>query len=361
MKNIYIQLLDLLKKRERIALATIVEAEGSTPQIPGASAIFSTRGLIRGTLGGGLLEFDAQEKAVRGLGQNKSLCYSFFLNADISLETKPICGGKVKILIDSRPEDNLAVLEELGSAVAQRRTGLLATAIGILNDGEALVRRIWIEKNEDLSMNPECPLYFFREEIKKVFAEEKPLFLALKKKLFFPQAKESFLFFEPLKRPSQLVIAGAGHIGKAVANLGSLLKFEVTVIDDRPEFANFQNIPDADHIIVEEIGKAIQNIRLNSDTFIVIVTRGHQQDAESLRSCIKSDAAYIGVIGSKRKIQLMRQRFIDEGWATAEEFDRVHAPIGLEIHSQTVEEIAVSIAAELILVRNALKNPGQGK
>jgi len=134
------------------------------------------------------------------------------------------------------------------------------------------------------------------------------------------------------------------------------LNFEVTVMDDRSEFANTENIPDTDYIIVDEIGRAVKNFPLSSDSYLVIVTRGHHHDAEALRECINSDAAYIGMIGSARKIKLMRQKFLDEGWATPSQFDRVHAPIGIKIGSKTVEEIAVSIAAQLVHVRSQIQD-----
>jgi xanthine dehydrogenase accessory factor len=152
------------------------------------------------------------------------------------------------------------------------------------------------------------------------------------------------------------VIAGAGHVGQAVAHVGHLLDFEVTVVDDRPEFANETRLPEADHIIVEDIGKAIDEMPKTADTYFVIVTRGHSHDADALKACISSDVAYIGMIGSRRKIALMREKFIDLGWATAPHFDRVFAPIGIDIQSKTVQEIAVSIAAELVQVRNQVQS-----
>ena len=131
-----------------------------------------------------------------------------------------------------------------------------------------------------------------------------------------------------------------------------MLDFEITVIDDRPEFANPENIPFANHIVVDDIGKAISRIDKSRDTFIVIVTRGHKDDGDALRACIDSDAAYIGMIGSKSKVALKRMEFIEKGWATPEQWDKIHAPVGVDIRSKTVEEIAVSIAAQLIQVKN---------
>ena len=134
-----------------------------------------------------------------------------------------------------------------------------------------------------------------------------------------------------------------------------MVDFEVTIIDDRPEYANAGNIPEADHIIVNDIGKTLTELNKSADTFVVIVTRGHKDDAEALKPCIGSNLAYIGMIGSKNKIASMKSTFIDNRWATIKEWDSIHTPIGLEINSKTVEEIAISIIAQLILVRNSKK------
>jgi xanthine dehydrogenase accessory factor len=158
----------------------------------------------------------------------------------------------------------------------------------------------------------------------------------------------------PLPR---LVIAGAGHIGRALSHLGRLLDFEVTVIDDRKEYANPVNLPDADHIIVKDIGEAMQEEKKDNNTYIAIVTRGHNHDADALRPCIGSPAAYIGMMGSKKKVAKMHEEFIKNKWATEEKWQKICTPIGLEIGSKTIEEIAVSIAAQLVLKRR-LKDKG---
>ena len=162
----------------------------------------------------------------------------------------------------------------------------------------------------------------------------------------------SLILLEPVFPLPKLVIAGAGHIGKSLSCLGRMLDFEVTVIDDRNEYANQENLPDADHIIVNDIGQAIKEMDIEENTFIVIVTRGHSDDAEALKACIGSRASYIGMIGSKVKVAKMHAEFISEEWATEEQWSSIYTPIGLDIGSKTVEEIAVSIAAQLVLVRN---------
>jgi xanthine dehydrogenase accessory factor len=155
--------------------------------------------------------------------------------------------------------------------------------------------------------------------------------------------------------PSRLVIAGAGHVGRAVASLGGFLGFDVVVIDDRPEFANTARFPEAGQLIVGDIAGSLDALPVSSETYIVIVTRGHRQDEAALRACIRRRAAYIGLIGSRHKVVLMKERFLKKDRATPAEWGRVHTPIGLPIGSKTVEEIAVSIAAELVLVRSKRK------
>ena len=355
MKNIYAQLLHFLKERKKIALTTIIGTKGSTPQVPGSSALFSPQGLVGGTVGGGLLEAETEKKALYLIPKKKSRLWEFHLEGDISTEEGALCGGTVNILIDASPEEHREAFLKLNQSLLQRNPGVLATSINKISEENLSILREWIEMKEEFEAVLKTPLSSFQEKIKIVFSEEKPALLKINKKKEPSKSKESFLFLEPVFPLSQLVIAGAGHVGQAVAHLGSFLNFEVTVIDDRAEFATKERFPEADHIMVEEIGKAIKNFPISSETYLVIVTRAHRHDAEALRQCITSQAAYIGMIGSGRKINLMRQKFLQERWATPQQFDRVHAPIGLEIYSKTVEEIAVSIAAQLVLVRNRIK------
>ncbi len=360
MKNIYVHLSQKLKEKTPLALATIVDTQGSTPQVRGASALFSPKGLLEGTLGGGLLEADAQKEALRALKEKTSGLFQFSLRDDIS-EEGAICGGDVKILIDSASGKYREVFHGLSQSLDQRRPGILATFINELPERKVSLLRFWIEKKEKYDTALEKHFSFFQDEIDDVFLKGQPKLLKIRESVFPEKGINDFLFLEPVFPLPQLVIAGAGHIGQALSHLGSLLSFEVTVIDDRPEYANRERLPDADHIIVKDIGKAIRDFPITSDTFVVIVTRGHRHDAEALRQSISSDAAYVGMIGSLRKIELIRKKFLEEGWATLRQFNRVHAPIGVNINSKTVEEIAVSIAAQLVQVRSQIQEKGKEK
>ena len=303
--------------------------------------MFSSGGLCVGTVGGGLIEADAQKRATQSLQQEASLLYEFDLTADISSAEGAICGGEATILIDAHPQAHTEIFRSVNESLSQRQPGVLATFINRHKEEISIVR-YWVGMGENSPVDSEVPYAKFSEEIRKSLVENKPDLL---------RTEDVLLFLEPIYPLPHLIISGAGHIGQAVCHLGSLLDFEVTVIDDRPEFANKENLPDADSIIVDDIGKAMQSIHISSDTYIVLVTRGHRSDAHVLRQCIDSKAAYIGMIGSARKIGLMRNQFLQEGWATSAQFDGIYALIGVDILSKTVQEIAVSIAAQLVLVR----------
>lgn len=332
MKNIYANLVRDPGRKKPLALATLLDTKRSVPQVRGASALFSDEGLIAGTLGGGILEADAGKKAREIIRHCSSDIYEFGLDDGINAAEAAICGGSAIILIDACLEESRKVFQAMEESIQLGRPGVLLTSID--RQERVLVHRQWFEHAAGEH----------RPEIRRCLDDRECLYAV------DPDGNASF--FEPIFPLPGLIIAGAGHIGRALAHLAGLLDFEVTVIDDRPEYANALNIPDADHLVVDSIGEALRATPKSGDTYIVIVTRGHGDDAEALKACLDDDVAYIGMIGSKRKVSLMREEFLAQGWATASQFDRVHAPIGLEIGSKTVQEIAVSICAQLVQVRH---------
>ena len=356
--NIFSRLLDFLNRKEPVALSTIIETQGSSPQVPGASAIFSRAGLMFGTVGGGALEADVQDVSVQAFETKDSLCRTFNLDVDLTSEEGAICGGKVSVLIEGSPEIHKTAFLQLAQSLSQRRSGVLVTSIDETSGGKVSVQRAWLDGKDGFSDVPELPFSVLSQELETVFLKRLSGLLKGKKEAAAGE-KDHLVFLEPVFPLAQLVIAGAGHIGQAVAHLGHLLDFEVTVIDDRSEFTRQECLPEADRIIVDDIGRAVRNFPVSSDTFVVIVTRGHRHDGEALRACLDSQAAYIGMIGSRSKIKQMRRQFLEQGWATPGQFDRVHAPVGLDISSETVQEIAVSIAAQLILVRSQLQEESE--
>jgi xanthine dehydrogenase accessory factor len=352
MKNIYLQLLEHHSDISSLVLATVTRTHGSTPQKPGSSALFDKNGLISGTVGGGVVEGRVQKLALIANVSKKSGHFRFNLANDISNKEEAICGGQISVLLDANLQNYLSVFEQLGQSINSRFPGVLVTMVTGLTEDAVLINRYWMTT----SFKPPIPEEFL-EKIEPVVSE-----MILRgdpsdyreMNLSIPDEEPSSLFFlEPVFPQEHLVIAGAGHIGRALAHLADLLDFEVTVLDDRPEYANLVNIPEADHIIVNDIGESLKELKKTNDTYVVIVTRGHKDDAAALKPCIGSDLAYTGMIGSLNKIASMRVNFIQNGWATAKQWDTVHSPVGLDIKSRTVEEIAISIAAQLVLVRNS--------
>lgn len=159
------------------------------------------------------------------------------------------------------------------------------------------------------------------------------------------------VFIEPIKPLPVLLIFGGGHISFFLAKIGKILDFYVVVIDDRSEFANAERFPEADETVAEDLVSVMKRLEINSSSFIVIVTRGHLQDARVLEWAATKPAAYIGMIGSKKKIHTIFTSLKEKG-ITQEQLDRVHSPIGLSIGAETPEEIAVAIMAEIIKERH---------
>jgi xanthine dehydrogenase accessory factor len=352
MKNIYLRILEHHSGISSMVLATVTRTHGSTPQKPGSSALFDRNGPISGTVGGGVVEGRVHKLIREALVSKKSGHFQFNLANDISSKKEAICGGQISVLIDANLQNYLSVFEQLGQSINDHIPGILITMVTGQSEDSVLINRYWMS----MSSKPLIPEEFL-EKIEPVVSE-----MILRRdpadyremSLSIPDQEPSSIFFlEPVFPREQLIIAGAGHIGKALVHLAHMLDFEVTIIDDRREYANSFNIPEADHIIVDEIGEALKKLNLNINTYVVIVTRGHKDDASALKNCIGTDLAYKGMIGSVNKIASMRVDFIENGWATAKQWDTVYAPVGLDIKSRTVEEIAISIAAQLVLVRNS--------
>jgi xanthine dehydrogenase accessory factor len=175
--------------------------------------------------------------------------------------------------------------------------------------------------------------------------EEKPRILVLTSD---DKKMESLL--EPIFSEPTVYIFGAGHISEQLTPLVKKVQFRVVVLDDRDIFANRQRFPDADEVIVSEFERCFDRLTIDESSYIIIVTRGHLYDGRVLEQAVKTKARYIGMIGSKKKIRTLYQNLMEKGIPKAS-LDRVYAPIGIDINSETPEEIAVSIVAELIKVR----------
>lgn len=363
MKHVFYELAEVIGEGILCVVAEVIDTSGSTPQKPGAKAIFRTDGGLSGTLGGGCLEAEARRVALECLQQGKRTLLTIRLDSDYGFDDGLICGGTARIFIDGKPYEHASFWNEVATFLRSRKRGALVTIVSAPEPN--LVGARWlIETRQDACVQAET------QHLKIVACSpERPTDLppsvldlvkeAIQKRdevtavVPFPSG-EFELFIEPLLPRPHLIIAGAGHIGAALAHLASLLEFDVTVVDDRPSFANRERLPEVDNILVGDIAQTVASQPMNKDTYIVIVTRGHRHDAETLRAVVSrvDEVAYIGMLGSRRKIKLIYDELITQGITTPEQLAKIHAPIGIDIGGESVWEIVVSIAAELVWVRN---------
>jgi xanthine dehydrogenase accessory factor len=158
------------------------------------------------------------------------------------------------------------------------------------------------------------------------------------------------VFIEPLLTVPSLFIFGGGHIAVPLVRMAAIVGFKITVIDERPEYADAARFPDAAETLVLEIPDAYSRLKIGQNSYIVIITHGHKGDEAALEGALKTPARYIGMIGSRTKNAAVFGHLLSKGF-TQEDISRTHAPIGVAIKAQTPEEIAVSILAEMIAVR----------
>ncbi|MBP1609778.1 MAG: hypothetical protein H6Q04_2013 [Acidobacteria bacterium] len=168
------------------------------------------------------------------------------------------------------------------------------------------------------------------------------------------------VYVEPILTDPTLIIFGGGHVGQAVAEIARMLGFRIAIADDRIKYANPERFPHADALYVDTWDEIFKKLPVNASSYLLIATRGHQYDLACLRFSLQTPAQYIGLMGSVRKTRLLFEALEKEGMDKSG-FDRVYSPVGLHIGSETPEEIAVSVAAELVAVRKHLDVPSLRK
>jgi xanthine dehydrogenase accessory factor len=283
------------------ALCVVVRTRGSTPQTAGAAMLLRSDFRTVGTLGGGCVEAEVRRRAFELLQRGQSALMDFVLNHDYGWDDGLICGGRMYIGVMSFPS-GVNVDPVRNALELARRRQPASIPIVLESESQPLEYRLHLEI------------------------------------------------------PPTLVIAGAGHVGHALARLAVDLDFHVVVIDDRGDYASRERFGERVELLVDSIPKALRAYPIDDACFVVIVTRGHQHDHQALEAVIRRPAGYIGLIGSRRKSKMILKDIRDSG-VQQDLLDRVHTPIGLPIGAITVPEIAVSIAAELIHVRRQKTGP----
>jgi xanthine dehydrogenase accessory factor len=332
-----------------VVLATIVDQKGSAPRAPGTRFLIRPEGSFEGTIGGGKVEADILAEAQKVFVEKKNKIIHFRLTGEEAAETEMICGGELDILLELFSGWNASHLAFFKRITDLRQKGTSAIMATLLE--EVPSSALWDSKflyvpGEDQPLENEAWVAPVEKDLPGILTQGLPVLLTT-----VAQQKERKIFLEPIMGSPRLFIFGAGHVASALCPLAKRVGFQVTVLDDRAEFAAPSRFPEADDLIVQSFEQSLDDLCFVPEAFVVIMTRGHLHDHQVLRQVLDKPFHYIGMIGSRNKREVIFNALRKEKFSE-ELIKSVHTPIGLDIQAETPEEIAVSIIAELIQVRN---------
>ncbi|PKO07117.1 MAG: dehydrogenase [Chloroflexi bacterium HGW-Chloroflexi-3] len=351
-KEFFVSLFELLEKKQPVLLATIISQHGSSPRGTGAHMALTTDGHQIGTIGGGRLEAILQERFEALIASKTATILNFTLSESEAANLEMICGGSISILVDPILPENIELFnlyERIYQTIVTQKQGWLLSQLPS-NDVDFTPQKCFITPEKEIS-GSWLPEVAFKERIpdKLNFQEGEIQFstIDLKSAQMITVGQHMF-FLEPIGQHSTVYIVGAGHIAQKLAPLTTMVGFQTIVLDDREDFISLDRFPAVDKsILLEDFEHVFQNLLIDSQSYVVVVTRGHQFDKYALKQALETNATYIGMIGSRRKIKLTFEALLSDG-VSEEVLSQVHSPIGLNIGAETPEEIAISIVAELI-------------
>ena len=346
-QDVFEEALTLVSQGEKAALSTIVSSKGSLPMSKKAKMLVRPDGKIIGTVGGGCLEADVWAEAKHVMETETPTLQKFILTEKHAGENGLNCGGNVEIftepLLPGRVDD---MLEEIAQVQKVRGSAVLATVVSGSDQVGAKLLVYPDGKTVGSLGNAEAEVCV-REEVEALDTIPEGLL-----KVVEIGRDPVVVFLESICPEPTLFLFGGGHVSFAIAQIASSVGFRIVVIDDRPMFANKERFPMASETLTLDMDTAFDHLVIDDLSYVVAVTRGHQHDKPIIQQAVHTHAAYVGMIGSRRKIALMWKDFEAMG-ISQEQLDAVHAPIGLDIGADTPEEIAVSIVAELVQVRRS--------
>ena len=343
MQQIYEDLVNALTKGQNVVMATIISERGSAPRSSGTKMLIFADGTISGTIGGGNFEAQAITLAKEVHQERKSRLFQFRLNGKDASLSDMICGGSGDVFLqflDAKMPVNLEIFKTVLEAAANEQKGWIITRF---SEAEGENGLFFVNADHQCVGNGEIP----QEKVEKLIEGSLPV-------CFISESTEgeSFLIEQVLHRKKAFIFGG-GHVSLEIVRLLSHLDFSLTVIEDRAEYAGVERFPEAQSIVASSFAQ-LPALSVEADSFIIIVTRGHLGDYDVLKRMLETEAGYIGMIGSRTKRELIYKRLREEG-VSQTQIDRVHSPIGLPIKAETPAEIAISIAAEMVLARAEMK------
>lgn len=338
------EVLAALESEDHVMLATIIATSGSTPASALSKMLVKEGGAVSvGSVGGGCMEGDVLLHANRLYGGCRAEILTFELTED-DVEHGLVCGGSLDVLIEPVVQSDAPLFRQLKTICDRGDDAVLITRLR--SDGIVQEKRVnVVSPTHDVGKAESSTVdgHSAALESSIVRAHHRRQIVRIK-------IENAELILEPIAGTPQLVIFGGGHVSKYLSRTASMAGFRVSIVDDREKYANPRRFPEAAHTFVLPFETAVGQLGITDSTYVVIVTRGHGYDEEILEQVLTTNAKYVGMIGSRRKILAAYEHLMQRG-ATMEKLHRVHAPVGLEISAVTAEEIAVSIVAELIHLR----------
>jgi xanthine dehydrogenase accessory factor len=354
MTSPYERMADLAAAGQPFALATVVRTHGSTPQVVGAKLVLTAdQSRPFGTLGGGCVEADAVLALRDVLANGGRSLREYRLTEELAWNTGLVCGGTMWILAEAGE----TALECGGrnltgrAADAARGGAPLALVTRLRRDGRrwAFDGRLAVEGGGDVIGSLGDPAIDARaREAAVAQIQQGPPRLV-------PAGEAHDLLVDPIVGVPRLVIAGGGHVARAIARQARLLDFDVTVLEDRPEFASPDRF-DGATVVHGDVPSSVASADYRGQTYLVIATRGHKLDADCVLAAARTTAPYIGLLGSRRKTVLIEDMLRDAGVDPAR-LAAIHAPVGLDLGGRTPAEIALSVMAEI----SQLRHGGSGR
>jgi xanthine dehydrogenase accessory factor len=320
-------------------LATPLWSRGSVPLREHSRLLLRDDGSFFGTIGGGSLEAQVLAAGRAVMSSDAARVLEFNLSQAEAAESGMICGGQCAVLLESiTPEFAPDVFRAAARAEATGESLVLITLLVPEDRGPRFALTstgVVIGVTDDSSLGE-----ILRALAKEALVEGRPRLVE----------EPVRAHLDPVLPRPRLCLFGAGHIAVVLAHMAGLAGFRVVVTDDREEFANRERFPSAEEVLAASVPEAFAGLSIDEHSYVVAVTRGHRLDEEVVARALGTPARYVGMIGSRRKVATTLTRLRERG-ISEEEIARLHAPIGLDIGAQTVEEIAVSILAQLIAVR----------
>jgi len=319
-----------------LSLATVVKTWGSAPRAAGSKMVMSADGRIAGSVSGGCVEAAVIEAAQEVVKAGKPRLLSFGVADDKAWEVGLACGGSIEVFVEAPGAAGLAELASLSS-------GEKPAAVATVLSGPHLGRRLFLHGDGQIRGSLQGP---FSAQVsaaaRNALGEGKSARASI---------AETDVFIEVMRPAPKLVIVGGVHIAIPLTWMARSLGYRTIVVDPRPAFGSVDRFPQAHEIISAWPDEALHGIGLSAESAVAVLTHDPKLDDPALRAALPSPAFYVGALGSKQTQAKRRERLLAEGLTEAQ-VGRLRAPIGLDLGGRTPEEIAVSVLAQIVAVRN---------